>query len=208
MSRTHFCVTDDMGRDFAIVRDDRDACMAESDTPEGWTCSRPKGHAPDLHVACTFHEERRGHPPDCIVWQWTAELPRHKPVTDPDLDAPDGAVLDGFHRVGDMWHRLPVTERTRDGELEFVVAKSRSGTAHAPVTFAMVMPDRARWWTDVVDAVHTRGDAIRAAYALIDPTPVCGLLAMACELMRGDKKAGRAPIHLGCLPKNGTHHAR
>ena len=27
----------------------------------------------------------------------------HKPVTDPDLDAPDGAVVDGFERVGDRW---------------------------------------------------------------------------------------------------------
>ncbi len=25
------------------------------------------------------------------------------PVTDPDLDAPDGAVVDGFERVGDRW---------------------------------------------------------------------------------------------------------
>jgi hypothetical protein len=26
------------------------------------------------------------------------------PVTDPELDAPDGAVVDGLERVGDTWH--------------------------------------------------------------------------------------------------------
>lgn len=26
-----------------------------------------------------------------------------RPVTHPDLDAPDGAVVDGFERQGDMW---------------------------------------------------------------------------------------------------------
>lgn len=30
-------------------------------------------------------------------------LPRVLPVTDPDLDAPDGAVVDGYERVGDRW---------------------------------------------------------------------------------------------------------
>lgn len=28
------------------------------------------------------------------------------PVTDPELDAPDGAVVDGFERVGDTWQPL------------------------------------------------------------------------------------------------------
>lgn len=159
--RPPFYITDDMGRAFEIARTDTEACMVESDTPEGWTCSRPKGHPPDLHVACTFHEERRGHPPDCVVWQWTPTA---------------------SERLGIVWVRLrePVTT-----EAEAV----------------------AYWWTDVVDVVHARGDAIRAAYAAIDPSPVCGLLAMACELARGDKKAGRAPIDLTTLPKNGAHHA-
>lgn len=30
-------------------------------------------------------------------------------VTDPDFDAPDGAVVDGYERVGDRW--VPVTAR-------------------------------------------------------------------------------------------------
>jgi len=30
---------------------------------------------------------------------------RHRAVTDPDLDAPDGAVVDGFRRSGDTWVR-------------------------------------------------------------------------------------------------------
>jgi hypothetical protein len=29
---------------------------------------------------------------------------RTKPVTDPDLDAPDGAEVDGWKRTGDQWH--------------------------------------------------------------------------------------------------------
>lgn len=31
-----------------------------------------------------------------------------KPVTDPEIDAPDGAVVDGYRRVGDQW--LPTRE--------------------------------------------------------------------------------------------------
>ena len=72
----------------------------------------------------------------------------------------------------------------------------------------MTTDDRARWWADVCTAVVARGDAIRAAYAAIDPSPVCGLLAMACELARGDTKAGRRPLDLRTLPTNGSDHAR
>lgn len=40
------------------------------------------------------------------------------PVTDPELDAPDGAVVDGFERVGDRWHptRDPEPE-VREGDI-------------------------------------------------------------------------------------------
>jgi hypothetical protein len=31
--------------------------------------------------------------------------PRQKPVTDPFVDAPDGAVVDGYERQGDQWIR-------------------------------------------------------------------------------------------------------
>lgn len=31
------------------------------------------------------------------------ELPRSFPVTDDELDAPDGAVVDGYERVGNRW---------------------------------------------------------------------------------------------------------
>lgn len=34
-----------------------------------------------------------------------ASDPRFLPVTDPELDAPDGAVVDGMERVGDQWRR-------------------------------------------------------------------------------------------------------
>lgn len=33
------------------------------------------------------------------------DRPRSFPVTDPDLDAPDGAVVDGYERVGDTWYK-------------------------------------------------------------------------------------------------------
>lgn len=32
--------------------------------------------------------------------------PPTKPVTDPDIDAPDGAVVDGYERQGDTWVRI------------------------------------------------------------------------------------------------------
>jgi DNA invertase Pin-like site-specific DNA recombinase len=35
-----------------------------------------------------------------------ASATRAIPVTDPELDAPDGAVVDGMQRVGDMWHPI------------------------------------------------------------------------------------------------------
>lgn len=40
--------------------------------------------------------------------KWIAEY-RAKgasfPVTDPDLDAPDGAIVEGYRRVGNRWER-------------------------------------------------------------------------------------------------------
>lgn len=35
------------------------------------------------------------------------ELPQGFPVTDPDEDAPDGAVVDGFERHGMTWEPVP-----------------------------------------------------------------------------------------------------
>jgi predicted RNA-binding Zn-ribbon protein involved in translation (DUF1610 family) len=44
--------------------------------------------------------------------------PRIKPVTDPDLDAPDGAEIDGYVRRGDQWVKKPrippLEERLKD----------------------------------------------------------------------------------------------
>jgi hypothetical protein len=34
------------------------------------------------------------------------DRPPHFPVTDDDLDAPDGAEVDGYRRVGDTWYRI------------------------------------------------------------------------------------------------------
>lgn len=38
------------------------------------------------------------------------KTPRTLPVTDPELDAPDGAVVDGYERSGDRWTALAVVE--------------------------------------------------------------------------------------------------
>lgn len=37
--------------------------------------------------------------------------PRVFPVTDPDLDAPDGAEVDGYQRVGNEWVLMKRDER-------------------------------------------------------------------------------------------------
>jgi hypothetical protein len=34
------------------------------------------------------------------------QRPKFLPVTDPDRDAPDGAVVDGYERRGDRWVRV------------------------------------------------------------------------------------------------------
>lgn len=36
---------------------------------------------------------------------------RHFPVTDPHLDAPDGAIVDGWQRVGDTWEPLEAEDQ-------------------------------------------------------------------------------------------------
>ena len=33
------------------------------------------------------------------------------PVTDDELDAPDGAVVDGYERQGDRWVRIPAVKQ-------------------------------------------------------------------------------------------------
>jgi len=33
------------------------------------------------------------------------DAPPAFPVTDPNLDAPDGAIVDGYERVGDTWYK-------------------------------------------------------------------------------------------------------
>ncbi|WP_431976022.1 DUF5131 family protein [Micromonospora haikouensis] len=58
-------------------------------------------------------------------------LSRRRPVTDPDLDAPDGAVVEGMERVGDSWER-------RTG-VDWVVAGGESGPGARPMH-----PDWAR----------------------------------------------------------------
>lgn len=50
-----------------------------------------------------------------------AGKPRRFPVTDDALDAPDGAIVNGYQRSGDQWIKLPdevVTLRARVAELE------------------------------------------------------------------------------------------
>jgi hypothetical protein len=40
-----------------------------------------------------------------IQEEWERRFPRTRPVTDVDLDAPDGATVDGYVRRGDQWLR-------------------------------------------------------------------------------------------------------
>jgi hypothetical protein len=59
------------------------------------------------------------------------------PVTDPDLDAPDGAVVDGWKRSGDRWYRLVVNCRTTRYDV-YIGRPSRYGNpySHLPNTLA------------------------------------------------------------------------
>lgn len=63
---------------------------------------------------------------------------------------------------------------------------------------------KARGWREVCEVVHARRGTIRSLYiATVDPMPVVGALAMACELMRGDKGNRRQPVDLLTLPLDG-----
>lgn len=44
----------------------------------------------------------------CIFHRATFErlYPKYREVTDPHLDAPDGAIVDGYERHGDRWVRI------------------------------------------------------------------------------------------------------
>ena len=69
----------------------------------------------------------------------------------------------------------------------------------------VVEDPKARWWREVCEVVHARRGAIRSLYvATVDPNPAVGALAMACELMRGDKGNHRAPVDLRLLPVDGV----
>lgn len=51
------------------------------------------------------------------------------PVTDPELDAPDGAVVDGFERVGNRWVlRFPYVWRVHTRPLTGKPTKGQRGT--------------------------------------------------------------------------------
>ena len=43
-----------------------------------------------------------------VIAQHERAKHRRKPVTDPHLDAPDGAIVDGYERVGDQWEPVKV----------------------------------------------------------------------------------------------------
>lgn len=49
-------------------------------------------------------------------WGWQ----RPVDVTDPELDAPDGEVVDGMRRAGDQWLSLPLTSCERESLLVWV----------------------------------------------------------------------------------------
>jgi hypothetical protein len=70
---------------------------------------------------------------------------------------------------------------------------------------AIKMPNEPsdEWWIAVIEVCLDRSEAVRAEYErLVDRGPhACGVLAMACELMRGSKD--RDKVDLRALAKNG-----
>jgi hypothetical protein len=69
------------------------------------------------------------------------------PVTDPDLDAPDGAVVDGFRRSGDTWlpvpHRIQMT-RTKPWRAEHPDAVIVDRSTRWGNPFRITVRDRER----------------------------------------------------------------
>lgn len=81
------------------------------------------------------------------------------PVTDDELDAPDGAMVDGFERVGMEWRRLMHTGNVRELKLtvdENDLLNEWKGQAQMMLDFG----------TDLADALEER-DTAKAALAVV-----------------------------------------
>lgn len=88
-------------------------------------------------VRFVSHEPALG-PVDFMRW-----LTRGFPVSDGDLDAPDGAMVDGLERVGDHW--------VRRAGLDWIITGGESGPGARPYEVA--------WARDVLDQCRRTGTA-------------------------------------------------
>lgn len=96
----------DCGGDGVVGHDcgeDTCCCLYPEDNVRCGTCLGEGSRA----VCLSSPEWCEAHPmPGCEkVPRGTVKRPRRFPVTDPDDDAPDGAVVDGYERVDDEWIR-------------------------------------------------------------------------------------------------------
>jgi hypothetical protein len=62
------------------------------------------------HVSCGGCKRTKAYADRVEKMRKSAGARRSIPVTDPDLDAPDGAIVEGYVRSGDVW--LPVEEKS------------------------------------------------------------------------------------------------
>lgn len=96
---------------------DRDLCG---------TCAQNMGEVIRLSADPRWesHRLRMAHGPDTVDFcpAHAAEVKRATqgfPVTDPDLDAPDGAIVDGFERSGDRWRPVRRPPLNLQASLDF-----------------------------------------------------------------------------------------
>lgn len=109
------------------------------------------------------------------ITEWTA---LERDVTDPALDAPDGAVVNGMERHGDTWVRI-------EPLIHWVIAGGESGGRHRPLNleYARSLRDQCRaadvpFWFKQVGGLHPKsgGDLLDGRRHKVFPYPRQGVL--------------------------------
>jgi len=97
-----------------------------------------------------------------VTWHATvAYMPRKPqrfPVTDPKLDAPDGAEVDGYRRSGDSWEKVPSSPGQATTSAALAVRSPEGALAH-PLPFEA--PSQRRVFESFLEG---RSPATRKAY--------------------------------------------